>query len=164
MRTGESPSPVVLRRATAEDQETIRRMVREAWLDRSELHWSHFVVAEREGSGIVGIGQVRPYPGCPELGSLVVRKPFRAQGIAGRIIGELLALHAPPVYLECRSTMAPYYARFGFEEIPWQDAPMPLRRKARLANRIGKLFGFRLAVMRYQPGDGRSASHDRSED
>jgi hypothetical protein len=84
---------------------------------------------------------------------MVVRKHLRGQGIGGLIIRALLAHHPPPVYLECRSNMAPYYARFGFREIPWQQAPMPLRLKAGAANVIGRLFGLRISVMRWDgPG------------
>jgi hypothetical protein len=60
----------------------------------------------------------------------------------------LLAREPGEVYLECLSFMAPYYARFGFEAIPWQHAPMPLRVKAGLGTVVGRLLGHRMTVMR----------------
>lgn len=151
--------PVTLRKAAPADQETIKRMVRAAGLDPSALHWSHFVIAEMAGESVVGIGQIRPYRNCPELGSLVVRKPFRDRGIGGMIIQELIAHHPPPVYLECRSQMAAYYTRFGFSEIPWPQAPMPLKLKAGVGNLLGRLVGMRVAVMRW---DGPAQAADET--
>lgn len=139
-------APVLIRRATAADQAAIRQMVHEARLDPTDLHWSHFVVAE-EGNEVVGIGQIRPYPKCRELGSLVVREDRRGQGIGGLVIRALLEGEPGDVYLECSSRMASYYVRFGFQEIRWQDAPMPLRLKAGMGNLLGRLLGRRLAVM-----------------
>lgn len=134
------------RRATPGDQPAIRRMVRGAHLDPTGLHWSHFVVAERDGE-IVGVGQIRPFRRGPELGSLVVRDDLRGQGIGGLLIRALLDGQSGVVYLECGRQMVPYYERFGFEEIRWQDAPMPLRLKAGLGNLV---FGGRIAMMRVE--------------
>jgi amino-acid N-acetyltransferase len=149
-------SEVTIRRAAPEDQAIIRRLVYAAVLDRSALHWSHFVVAELAGEGradhrIVGIGQIRPYRGCPELGSLVVRKPYRSLGVGGQIIRALQEAHPPPLYLECLGNMVPYYERFGFREIAWHHAPMPLSLKAgagTLLRRLGWMRA-RVAVMRW---------------
>jgi N-acetylglutamate synthase-like GNAT family acetyltransferase len=158
--SGESSTPaaseVSIRRATPEDQAIIRRLVYAAGLDRSSLHWSHFVVAElpsddRHDHRIVGIGQIRPYRGCPELGSLVVRKPYRSLGIAGQIIRALQESHPPPLYLECLANMVPYYERFGFREIVWHTAPMPLSLKAGAGTLLRRLgwMRMRVAVMRW---------------
>jgi len=146
MTSAGSAGRVRLRRAHREDQGAIRRMVRREGLDPTDLHWSHFMVAELDGT-LVGTGQVRPYPRCPELGSLVVRSDLRGQGIAARLIEGLLADQPGDVYLECGSYLAGYYQRFGFEEIPWQQAPMPLKLKAGLGRTIGRLWGWCTVVM-----------------
>ncbi len=138
---------VTLRPAVPADQRTIRRLVRGAGLDPTALHWSHFIVAERDGVGIVGIGQIRPYRRCPELGSLVVLKAYRGQGLGGAILRALLASRPPPIYLECEGSKVPYYTRFGFREIPWRQAPLPLKLKAGLGNLIARRAGWRVAVM-----------------
>jgi amino-acid N-acetyltransferase len=155
---------ITIRRAAPDDQAIIRRLVHAAGLDRSALHWSHFVLAELPGEQradhrIVGIGQIRPYRNCPELGSLVVRKPYRDLGIGGQIIRALQRSHPPPLYLECRGNMVPYYERFGFGEIVWHTAPTPLSLKAgagTLLRRLG-LMRARVAVMRW---DGVESSHE----
>lgn len=121
-------------------------MVLGAGLDPTALHWSHFHVAEIEGE-IVGVGQIRP-KAC-ELGSLVVKESWRGQGIGGQLIRSLLATQDSPVYLECRASLAPYYAQFGFEEIDWREAPVPLRFKAGAGHLMSKLFNVKLAVMRH---------------
>ena len=138
--------PVTIRAATRDDRRTIRELVRKAHLDPTGVRWPHFLVAEQEGV-VVGIGQVRRYRNCRELGSLVVRDDRRGQGIGGQIVEALLARHHGEVFLECRAVMVPYYRHFGFEEIPWQHAPHPLRFKAGLGDTLGRLVGVRVAVM-----------------
>jgi N-acetylglutamate synthase-like GNAT family acetyltransferase len=141
---------VTIRAAAAADQMIIRQMVRAAHLDPTDLHWSHFVVAA-QGDEIVGIGQMRPYPRCRELGSLLVREDMRRQGIARRIVEALLERETGLVYLECRAEMFAYYRRFGFREMRWQDAPMPLKLKAGLNILVAGLFRVRGGVMVRQP-------------
>lgn len=138
-----------VRPATAADQPLIRRMVRRTLFDPTVLHWSRFVLVERD-SEVVGVGQIRPR--TPELDSLVVRRDLRGQGIGTLLIEALLAKHTGPIYLECAARLTSYYARFGFEVIRWQDAPMPLKLKAGLANVVDRLFGIHFATMKR--GDG----------
>ena len=152
--TGDS-IPITIRRATADDQPVIRRMVRQARLDPTHLKWPNFVVAEHAGS-VVGIGQVRPYPAGRELGSLVVREDLRGRGI-GRLITERLLNDEPGiVYLECAADMTPYYERFGFREIDRRDAPGPLRIKSAVGNLFARLMGTRIAVMKLDRAEGNT--------
>jgi N-acetylglutamate synthase-like GNAT family acetyltransferase len=136
-----------IRPATESDQATIRQMVQAEHLDPTSIRWQNFLLAEHDGR-VVGIGQIRPYPNCPELGSLVVHREFQGQGIGGMLIEALLTRESGVVYLECRRPLESYYSRFGFEEIPWWRAPMPLKLKSGLGNILGRLFGIRIAVMR----------------
>ncbi len=142
-------STINIRAATAADQDTIRQMVRAARLDRTQLHWSHFMIAAQAGE-VVGIGQIRPQ--TPELGSLVVKQGWRGQGIGEQLIRTLLARQAGTIYLECGSSKVPYYERFGFVEVSWRDVPMPLKLKNLLGNLPGRLFGWRIAAMKYDNG------------
>lgn len=139
-----TPPGLRIRPATADDAPRIRQMVRGARLDPTGLRWPNFLIGEIDGQ-MAGIGQVRPR--TPELGSLVVRGDLREQGIGGALIRALLARHPGEMYLECRPGLAGYYARFGFERIPWQAAPMPLRLKAGLGSLLGAPLGIRPAVM-----------------
>ncbi len=136
-----------IRPATEADQTIIRLMVGAEHLDPTSLKWQNFLLAERDRT-VIGIGQIRPYPNCHELGSLVVRKEFQRQGVGGMLIEALLARESGVVYLECRGPLESYYTRFGFKEIPWWRAPMPLKLKSGLGNVFGRLFGLRIAVMR----------------
>lgn len=138
---------IQIRPAAEADQGFIRQMVRDEDLDPTALHWSHFLIAEAEGE-IVGIGQVRPYPKCRELGSLVVKEPYRRLGVGAQIVNALLERETGVVYLECLAHNERYYARFGFKRIPWWRAPMPLKLKAGMGQVVGPLLGFRVIVMR----------------
>jgi N-acetylglutamate synthase-like GNAT family acetyltransferase len=151
MAVDDEPTAITLRRATADDQAAIRRMVRESGLDPTALRWPHFVVAEYEGE-VVGIGQIRPYRRGRELGSLVVREDLRGRGIGGRIVERLLENEAGSVYLECAARMTPYYTRFGFREVNRRDVPGPLRIKSTVGNVFARLIGTRLAVMKREGG------------
>ena len=114
---------VQVRRARAEDEAAIRQMVKEARLDPSSLNWPQFLVAEKDGA-VVGIGQIRPYPNCRELGSLVVKKAYQERGIGGRLVEALLENETGDVYLECVRPRDRYYAKFGFERISVWQTPM----------------------------------------
>src|SRR5687767_7823740 len=145
-------SEAVLRHATIDDQHTIIQMIHAAGLDRSSLHWSHFIVAEMPNHGIVGVGQIRPYRRNPELGSILVLKPYRQQGIAGQIIRALQASHPAPLYLVCLGHNVPYYARFGFRQIRWYQAPFPWCLKpgfGAVIAKLGLLRGETVAAMRW---------------
>jgi amino-acid N-acetyltransferase len=147
MKHDQAAALPTIRRAAAADQLAIRAIVGTAGLDPSKLDWPNFVLAEADGQ-IAAIGQIRPHRNCPELGSIVTVPEYRGQGIAARIIKTLLHERTDTIYLECAGRMTTFYTRFGFQEIPWQQAPMPLRLKAGLGNMLGRLFGIRIAVMK----------------
>lgn len=140
-------SDVTIRPAAPADQTTIRQMVKDERLDPTALDWSHFLVAEDAGH-IVGIGQIRPYPKCRELGSLVVKADYRGQHVGERLIAALLAQESGDVYLECEQKNETYYNRAGFRRIPWHQAPMPLKLKTLIGGTIIRLFGFRIIAMK----------------
>ncbi|NDJ60751.1 MAG: GNAT family N-acetyltransferase [Chloroflexi bacterium] len=116
-------------------------------LDPTSLHWENFLVAEQDGQ-IVGIGQIKPYPSGPELGSLVVLAAYRGQGIAAQIIGALSASAPRPLYLMCLDKLESFYARYGFQRITRAEVPPgPIRLKLTLATPF-RLVGLRVIVMR----------------
>ena len=80
---------ITIRPATNQDQLAIRALVRTERLNPTDLNWPNFVVAAGE-RGLVGAVQLRIHTaGSRELGSLVVRKEARGQGIASRLIDAL---------------------------------------------------------------------------
>lgn len=137
---------VEIRPATQNDTSTIRKMISSENLDPTSLNWRHFLIAEADNQ-IVGIGQIKVYPGCQELGSLVVDKAYRNQGIGEQLINALEQKAGRPLYLLCESTMEAYYARFGYKTITWWQAPAFL--KLKLSPTVFfRVFGIRVLVMR----------------
>lgn len=141
-----SDLPINIRSATIADEEIIKQMIRKARLDPTSLKWQRFLIAEYENE-IVGIGQVKQYPGCEELGSLVTKKAYRGQGIGGKLIAALEELAGRPLYLLCASHNESYYLRFGYETISWWDAPNFLKLKLS-PTLLFRLFGIRVLIMR----------------
>lgn len=137
---------VNIRPAVEEDAPIIKQMVRAEQLDPTSLDWRHFLVAQ-DGEQIVGIGQVKIYPGCRELGSLVVLKAYRGQGIGAQLIAALEAGSERPIYLLCAGRRRErYYQRFGYETLSFWSAPWVLKLKL-LGVLVFRLFGVRVMVM-----------------
>jgi N-acetylglutamate synthase-like GNAT family acetyltransferase len=138
----------IIRPATPTDQTTIRRLIREAGINRMSLNWPNFVVAQ-DGGTIVGIGQVKTHgDGSHELASLAVVPARQNQGIGGAIIKTLLAREQAVVYLTCRSQLQGYYERFGFRRLEPAEFPTYFRRMIPLINVVARLVGTRILVMR----------------
>jgi N-acetylglutamate synthase-like GNAT family acetyltransferase len=135
-----------IRQAVEADSETIKQMVSNEHLDPSTLKWQNFLIAEQAGE-IVGIGQIKPYDDCQELGSLVVLPEYRNQGIASALIEALEARAKPPLYLMCERKMKPYYERFGYHVIGWRETPRTLLMK-RIVTLFFVIFGIRMLAMR----------------
>jgi N-acetylglutamate synthase-like GNAT family acetyltransferase len=140
--------PPTIRPATQADQETIRRLIQEANLNRMALKWPHFVVAE-DGGEIVGIGQVKTHgDGSRELASIAVVPARQSQGIGGAIIKTLLASEQGIVYLTCRRQLQSYYERFGFRRLDPAEFPPYFRRLVPVMNVVARMFRTQILVMR----------------
>jgi N-acetylglutamate synthase-like GNAT family acetyltransferase len=135
---------VYLRAARAEDQGTIRRMIRAAGLYPLSLDWPRFVVAESMGESrgeIVGIGQVkRLRDGAPELASLAVLPPYQGSGVGGVLVWTLISRTPGPLYLRCASHNESYYQRFGFVTLAPEQMPASLRRIYCLTDPVVRLY------------------------
>lgn len=134
-----------LRRATEHDAATIKAMVREENLDPTSLGWRNFTVAQSDGQ-VIGIGQIKELPGCQELGSLMVREPYRKHGVAAALIAALEARASRPLYLMCEQEMGRYYSKFGYKTISWWRSPWPLKMK-RLIVLPWLILGYRFQIM-----------------
>jgi amino-acid N-acetyltransferase len=146
--------PVSIRPATSGDQETIRRLIKEAGLNRMSLNWPNFVVAE-EGGEIVGIGQVKTHgDGSRELASIAVILSRRSQGIGSAIINTLLAGEQGVVHLTCRVQLQGYYERFGFTRLHSADFPLYFKRLIPIINAVARLLGTQIPVMRREARAG----------
>jgi amino-acid N-acetyltransferase len=117
------------------------------------LDWPHFWVAVDAHDRVVGCAQVKPHgDGTQELASVAVRPGWRGEGIASKLIARLQELQDPPLWLTCRSSLVPFYRRFGFVEVQ-DDSVMPrhFRRIRRLMNGVMKILprSEYLAVMKW---------------
>ena len=140
--------PPTLRDATAEDQPTIRQIVRAANINPTGLDWPRFIVAE-DGGAIVGVGQVKPHrDGTRELASIAVLPARQGQGLGTAIMQELLRRECGALYLTCRSRLQGYYERFGFRRLEPGDYPPYFARMLPILNTVGRFFRVQIIVMR----------------
>lgn len=147
--------PVSIRPATLDDQLTIRRLIKEAGINRMSLQWPNFVVAE-DGGAIVGIGQVKTHgDGSRELASIAVIPARQSEGIGGAIITTLLARERGVVHLTCRSQLQGYYERFGFRRLDPPEFPRYFRRMIPIINVVARLVGTQILVMRREAAPSR---------
>ena len=123
------PDDILLRPATAADRAVIWRMVRSEHLNPMGLDWRRFLLAVRASGKVVGCVQIKPHgDGTRELASLVVDKALRGSGLARQLIETIRAGQDPPLYLMCRSSLEPLYARFGFRALSAEEMPGYYRR------------------------------------
>jgi amino-acid N-acetyltransferase len=104
---------ITIRPAQVSDESAIKALIRREKLDPTSLKWQNFLIAEHKGQ-IVGIGQVKRYRDCNELGSLVTEPEYRGKGVAAQLIAALEAQVGLPLYLLCVSKMESYYQQFGY--------------------------------------------------
>ena len=126
---------LAIRPATELDQQAIHELARGERLNPTGLDWPNFIVAS-DGIGLIGTVQLRRHrDGSCELGTLVVSKPARGQGIAALLIDALLANEPGRVHMITSQAFATHYARWGFRLIRPGAAPEAIR----LNYRIGRL-------------------------
>ena len=142
--------PVTLRKATADDQPVIRRLVRTAGLNPLNIHWPNFLIAE-DHEQVVGIGQVKPHrDGSRELASIAVIPERQKQGLGSLIIRALLARERGPLFLLCVDGNETFYGRFGFRLVQVHALPPILRntyRLGRIATLLASLVGSRIRII-----------------
>lgn len=141
------PDNFTIRPARADEQAHIRSMIRAEHLDPMNVHWENFLVAE-QANRIIGIGQVKPYPGARELGSLVVLNRNRQQGVGAAIINALIARESGgTLLLFCLQFREPYYRKFGFRRVGLRDLPRSMKFKYALGWFFTRLIRYQLIVM-----------------
>ncbi|HSP08562.1 MAG TPA: GNAT family N-acetyltransferase [Candidatus Dormibacteraeota bacterium] len=138
-----------IRPATKEDQPTIRRLIKDANLNRMSLHWSDFVVADEDGA-IVGVGQVKGHRDhSRELASIAVVPAWQGQGIGSALIERLLAQEPGVIlHLTCRRELEGFYERFGFRRLKRAEYPPYFGRLIPFVNLFVRLLGTQILVMR----------------
>lgn len=145
--TGSSDDSVSFRAAAAEDMPAIRWMVLSEFMNPLSLARERFVVAEGGGGGrqgLLGVGQVKEWPGEPplrELRSLVVKREHRGRGVGTRLLRHLLARFEGqgPIYILTISRSIPFYQRAGFKEVTGERVPQQLRAELFLGGFVARL-------------------------
>ncbi|RPI29462.1 MAG: N-acetyltransferase [Chloroflexota bacterium] len=146
---GQGTSTFTLRPATSADAAPIRALIRDVGINPTGLDWRRFVLAVTTEDEMIGCGQVKPHgDGTRELASIAVKREWRRCGVARAIIERLIADHPGVLYLMCRSSLAPFYEKFGFGVLDEAEMPPYFRRMARLAKVFGRVAKTGLAVMR----------------
>ena len=143
------PPSCHIRPALAKDIWPIRRLVFSARLDPTQLRWQQFSVIEHEAK-ILACGQLRTFPGCQELGSLVVTPAWRRQGLGTALAQHLTQQAAEPLYIECLgSELAAFYQQLGFIPLRGTELPPALRRKFGISQAIARILHLPLYQMRW---------------
>lgn len=140
---------LTIRSAIAADQPIIRRLIKEANLNRMSLDWPNFVMAEEDGA-IVGLGQIKTHrDGSLELASIAVVPARQGQGIGRAIIESLLSREPNAVlHLTCRRELEGFYQRFGFVRLRRADYPRYFSRLIPIINLVARFFQTEIVVMR----------------
>ena len=126
-----------VRPAINEDFPAIRALIHAVHINPTGLDWRRFLVAVTPENELLGCGQIKLHgDGSRELASIAVREQARGQGVARKVIEELLVREPTrPLYLMCRARLRHLYVKFGFHTIGFDEMPPYFRRISR-AERI----------------------------
>jgi N-acetylglutamate synthase-like GNAT family acetyltransferase len=141
----------ILRPARETDASAIKQLIRSVGINPMDLDWRRFVVAVDEHDQVIATGQIKPHSkgALLELASIAVMEQHRGEGLARAIIEHLLQENPRPLYLTCRSHLQPFYQRFGFQTLSYEEMP-------RFYQRLSKLAGAFMAITRQDEADGLS--------
>ena len=140
-----------LRAARKIDDAAIKHLIRSVGINPMDLDWNRFIVAVDEQDQVIATGQVKPHNkgNIWELASIAVVEEHRGEGLARAIIEHLLKDSPRPLYLTCRSRLEPFYRKFGFQPLSYEEMP-------RFYQRLSKLAGVFITITRQDEADGLS--------
>ena len=142
---------IAFRAATADDADDIKALIRLVRINPMDLDWRRFLLASSADGRLAACIQAKPHAdGTLELASLAVGPAWRGQGLARRLVEQLLSQSPRPIYLTCRSGLESFYQKFGFRTLVASELTPYFRRLQKLANTMMKLGGGNetLSVMR----------------
>lgn len=123
-----------IRPAVESESAQIMNLIHLVGINPTGLDWKRFIVAVNDGGQVIACGQVKPHGAdIQEMASIAVSPAYRGQGIARKIIEELLSKTSRPVYLMCMGHNGPMYEKFEFKSVPYEQMP-------RYFQRIQKVF------------------------
>jgi len=144
-------SSYALRPARETESAAIKHLIRSVGINPMDLDWRRFVVAVDEQEQVIATGQIKPHQKGKilELASIAVVEQHRGEGLARAIIEHLLKDSPRPMYLTCRSRLQPFYQKFGFRTLSYEEMP-------RFYQRLSKLAGVFITITRQDEADGLS--------
>lgn len=123
-----------IRPAKETESGQIKGLIDLVGINPTGLDWKRFLVAVNAAGQVIACGQVKPHGSdILEMASIATHPDYRGQGIARKIIEQLLAQTPRPLYLMCIAHNGPMYEKFGFNLVA--DLHMP-----KYFQRIKKLF------------------------
>lgn len=124
----------IIRPARETDAAQIRDLIHLVGINPMGLDWQRFVVAVNDRDEMIGCGQLKPHgKGILELASIAVYPEHQGKGVARLIIEHLLGDSSRPLYLMCQSSLGPFYEKFGFQAIDYEEMPRYFQRMSKLA-------------------------------
>jgi len=129
-----------IRPARETESGQIRDLIHEVGINPMGLDWRRFVVAVNNRDEMIGCGQLKPHgPEVLELASIAVHPEHQGKGAARAIIEHLLRDSPRPLYLMCQSSLGPFYEKFGFQGISYEEMPRYFQRMSKLAGLVTTL-------------------------
>ena len=144
---------IMIRPAREAEAAQIKDLIHSVGINPMGLDWKRFVVAVNDHDEMIGCGQLKPHgKDILELASLAVYPEHRGKGVAGALIEYLLKDSPRPLYLMCESSLGPFYEKFGFRGISYEEMPRYFQRISKLAGLVTSLARReeRLLVMKLQ--------------
>lgn len=131
-----------IRPAKETESGQIKGLIDLVGINPTGLDWKRFLVAVNAAGQVIACGQVKPHGSdILEMASIATHPDHRGQGLARKIIEQLLAQSPRPLYLMCIEHNGPMYEKFGFTLI--EDPQLP-----KYFQRIKKLFDVAKALRR----------------
>ena len=129
-----------IRPARETEAAQIRDLIYLVGINPMGLDWKRVVVAVNDDDEMIGCGQLKPHGSeILELASIAVYPEHQGKGIAHAIIEHLLKDSPRPLYLMCQSSLGPFYEKFGFQGISYEEMPRYFQRMSKLAGLITTL-------------------------
>lgn len=136
-----------LRKANSQDMWAIRWLVLSAFLEPTQLKVEQFWVIEFDNN-IIACGQLRRFEKAQELGSVVVKKQWRNQGLGSYLTQYLIQQATLPLYVECLGeTLKQFYEKNGFVEVNFHNILPSIQKKFQVTSTVAKWLKLPLHIM-----------------
>ena len=131
---------ITIRPAREAEAAQIKELIHLVGINPMDLDWTRFIVAANERDEMIGCGQLKPHgKDVVELASLAVYPEHHGKGVGRALMEDLLKNSPRPLYLMCESSMGPFYEKFSFRTIPYEEMPRYFQRISKLAGLITTL-------------------------